>query len=329
MMPTVGVPRALLFYEFFPLWSGFFRELGCEVITSKPTTKATLDQGTALAVDETCLPLKIFYGHFLEIGEQCDFIFTPRLVSIEPKSYICPKFMGLPDLVRGLTSASLLEPIVDLRDQKTYWQRLYTVAISTGEALGVHSKVKITKAFTRGLAQQRDYRKLLLAGAQPTDLLPESVEEGKMRLRRAPYIGLIGHPYAIFDDLVNMNMFQNLRRLGYEIVTPANYPIGLVNKVARQLPKDLFWTYGRRILGTARHWYQQNLVDGIIHLVSFGCGTDSITGEIIERLTRRESKLPFLLLTVDEHTGEAGFQTRVEAFLDMIEFKKARAGGDV
>jgi predicted nucleotide-binding protein (sugar kinase/HSP70/actin superfamily) len=32
----------------------------------------------------------------------------------------------------------------------------------------------------------------------------------------------------------------------------------------------------------------------------------------------KENKIPFLYLIIDEHTGEAGFQTRLEAFVDTI-----------
>lgn len=56
-------------------------------------------------------------------------------------------------------------------------------------------------------------------------------------------------------------------------------------------------------------------IDGIIYLACFGCGPDSLVGQIIQRRVR---KTPFMLVTVDEHTGEAGLVTRLEAFCDMI-----------
>jgi predicted nucleotide-binding protein (sugar kinase/HSP70/actin superfamily) len=45
-------------------------------------------------------------------------------------------------------------------------------------------------------------------------------------------------------------------------------------------------------------------------------------GEIIER---RIVNKPFIMLTVDEHTGEAGMLTRLEAFVDMIERQRRQA----
>ena len=59
----------------------------------------------------TCLPVKIFYGHVLDLCEKVDYLFIPRIVSIEPRTFICPKFMGLPEMIR--MSISGLPEIID------------------------------------------------------------------------------------------------------------------------------------------------------------------------------------------------------------------------
>ena len=68
---------------------------------------------------------------------------------------------------------------------------------------------------------------------------------------------------------------------------------------------------------------KDNKIDGSITLNAFGCGPDSL---MIERITRKakEANKPILSLTIDEHTGEAGFITRLEAFIDML-FRKKRS----
>jgi predicted nucleotide-binding protein (sugar kinase/HSP70/actin superfamily) len=35
----IGIPQALLYYEYFPLWKGFLEGLDAEVIITGPTTK--------------------------------------------------------------------------------------------------------------------------------------------------------------------------------------------------------------------------------------------------------------------------------------------------
>ena len=85
----------------------------------------------------------------------------------------------------------------------------------------------------------------------------------------------------------------------------------------------MFWTSGRRILGAAWEYVEMS-VDGIVYVTAFGCGTDSLTAELVERTVRRRSKIPQLILNLDEHTGEAGVITRLEAFIDMLRWRQTR-----
>ena len=68
---------------------------------------------------------------------------------------------------------------------------------------------------------------------------------------------------------------------------------------------------------------KDNKIDGMITVTAFGCGPDSLMVERITRKAKRFNK-PLLNLTIDEQTGEAGFITRLEAFVDML-FRKKRA----
>lgn len=63
----------------------------------------------------------------------------------------------------------------------------------------------------------------------------------------------------------------------------------------------------------------QNQVDGIILLSAFPCGPDTMVNEV---LTRRISGVPLLNLILDEQSGFAGIETRLESFLDIIWFKR-------
>ena len=61
-------------------------------------------------------------------------------------------------------------------------------------------------------------------------------------------------------------------------------------------------------------------VDGIIYLSSFGCGLDSVFTHMVSRQAAKYG-IPFMNLTLDEQTGEAGINTRLEAFLDMMKWR--------
>src|SRR5690554_4014161 len=97
----IGIPRALMFHYYYPAWENFFQELGMEVILSPETNKKILDDGVKRAVDDLCLPFKVYYGHVLQLIDKVDYIFVPRLISLGDKNAVCPKFMGLPDMIRA------------------------------------------------------------------------------------------------------------------------------------------------------------------------------------------------------------------------------------
>lgn len=64
---VIGIPRGMSFYNNYPFWYGFFSSLGIKIVLSDPTTKQTMSEGSALVVTETCLPIKIYLGHILNL----------------------------------------------------------------------------------------------------------------------------------------------------------------------------------------------------------------------------------------------------------------------
>ena len=82
------------------------------------------------------------------------------------------------------------------------------------------------------------------------------------------------------------------------------------------------WTCEEEVVGAGGH-YLRSGSDGVIGITAFGCGPDSLMMDIVQRQARTMTT-PFMSLTLDEHTAEAGMITRLEAFLDMIKRKKRK-----
>lgn len=115
---TIGIPRGMSFYHNYPFYYGFFTDLGIKIVLSDVTTKQTMTSGSALVVTETCLPIKVYIGHVLNlIDKGIDKIFVPSIQSIAPKIYNCSKIRGLPDLVRNV-------------DKKRFYNELKQLLIS-------------------------------------------------------------------------------------------------------------------------------------------------------------------------------------------------------
>src|SRR3990172_5044643 len=107
----IGIPRALLYHTYAAPWAVLFRDLGCEVIVSPETHAGLLRDGIRRSVSDLCLPVKIFLGHVECLKDSVDFLFVPRYISVEDDAFMCPKLIGLPDMVRACFSH--LPPLLD------------------------------------------------------------------------------------------------------------------------------------------------------------------------------------------------------------------------
>ena len=61
--------------------------------------------------------------------------------------------------------------------------------------------------------------------------------------------------------------------------------------------------------------------DGIIQLLPVGCMPEIVAKSVFDGLNRTEG-LPVLSIVYDEMSGEAGYITRIEAFIDMLQRRK-------
>src|SRR5690554_5601503 len=125
----IGIPRSLLYYYYYPFWQSLFPKLGCQIVLSDTTNTDILDIGVKDTISEICVPIKVYVGHVLNLLEKgVDYIYIPRLVSIRKGVTLCPKFLGLPDLIKnslpGISDKVLTHKINsntdDISDYKNY-----------------------------------------------------------------------------------------------------------------------------------------------------------------------------------------------------------------
>ncbi|MHB8158009.1 MAG: acyl-CoA dehydratase activase-related protein, partial [Desulfocucumaceae bacterium] len=288
MAVKIGIPRSLLFYIYYPLWKTFFEGLGAEVIASGNTNKAILKEGLSLSVDEACLPVKVAFGHVGSLRDKVDFIFIPRLVSVSPGEYICPKFLGFPDMVRQCVKnlPRVIDSNINLYRSESH---LYSQLSEIGRLI-TGNPIKISMAYKRAVAEMRKYKTAVEEGLSPDTAFEGGHEKNTPVIHGgAPFRGtvaLIGHPYNVYDSYINIGLLKRLKDSGINVVTSDNVPEKDINRCAGTLEKKLFWTLGRRAVGAAYYYMDRPDICGIIHLASFACGPDSMTGEIIERKIR-------------------------------------------
>ncbi|SNX54820.1 acyl-CoA dehydratase activase-related protein [Thermoanaerobacterium sp. RBIITD] len=322
MRKTVGIPKALLYYNFYPMWKVFFEELGAEVVTSRNTCKKIIDDGVKSCVGETCLPVKTYVGHVIDLKEKgVDYIFIPRVISVERKRYLCAKFLGLPDMVKSLVPD--LPEIIDMKiDLYRSDNSMQKEVLRIGKKF-INDEVKIYNAYFKSLETQNKFESIMKKGLSSKEAI--NYLEGKnIKVQNSGdlKIALLAHSYDIMDDYICMGIIDRLRKMGAKVTTTSMMDSFKIERGAKKLQKDLFWTYGREIIGAGKYFLEEKEVDGVITVSAFGCGPDSLTDDLLERDYKRNGGIPYMSITIDEHTGEAGITTRLEAFIDLLRWRK-------
>ncbi len=321
-MIRIGIPGALFYFIYYPMWKVFFEELGAQVITSGKTTRELLDNGVREALADACVPLKLFFGHAMALKNKVDRLFIPRIVCLNKKTVYCPKFLGLPDMIRhGLPD---MPPVMDVRiDSRDQRFAVLKAFMALGESLN-KSPVSVLKAYTVAWLTQIKFYKLLLKGLQPMEAIDMVLGAKDFKPVLKPgrmTFAVVGYPYIINDRYVSVDVVNKLRRMNINVLTPDNLlPLSIKWK-RYDCGKRFFWTFSDKVLRATRYFTDRKDIDGIIHLSAFGCGPDAIVDRFV-KMDNGKRKVPFMSLTIDEHSGEAGIGTRLEAFVDMVKRKK-------
>lgn len=314
----IGIPRALLYHKYASGWETFFESLGQEILVSPPTSKKMLNMGAEVSDNEICMPVKVFYGHAMYLKDKVDALFIPRMVSVDKSSYTCPKFLGLPDMIKALDGMPpIISPAVNLKMGRLEYYK----AINEFGSLFTQSKAEIAKAYIKAILALRKTERQAHSEFPSNNIFNIGSKQSK---HRELQIGLAGHPYNIYDEFTSMHLIKRLKAKGVNLLTTDMTSHKKINKGAKILPKELFWSYEKEVVGAVSHWLQKKKVDGIIYVIAFPCGPDSIIQVLLEGIAKKLGA-PFMSLVLDEHSGEAGLVTRIEAFIDQLAERKALA----
>ena len=201
-MIRVGIPRSLAYFKYFPLWQTFFESLGAKVVFSLPTNPLIVEQGIKSVVDEACLPVKVYFGHVQYLKDKVDYIFVPRLVSVERKEFTCPKFLGIPDMLKASIPdlPNLIAPTIDLTKQDKYlWKKVWEVG-----RLFSSNPLKVSLAWQKGLSELSTYKQTWLEEEIPAQLNIYYKPTYSQSLK----VVLLGHEYIIYDQYLSMYLIE-------------------------------------------------------------------------------------------------------------------------
>lgn len=310
----IGVPRCLIMYELFPFFYEFLKQLGFKPVLSEPTTRKTIERGAELSVADTCLPVKVALGQIQDLMDRnIKRFFIPSVITmppqdeIFPRSYVCPYVQSTPYFARVIFGK-------DIQVHSPY------LHFDRGKAGIEESLVRFGKEF--GKSKREVKQAISKAFAYWADGQKEIRELGSRVLNDLKDTAFVvcSRPYNGYDLGMNLNLPKKFRDLGI-LAIPVDF-LGLEYKSIQADFSNMYWHYGQRILAAAEEIRKDERLFPV-YLSNFACGPDSfLTRFFKEKLGQK----PFLLMEIDEHSGDAGFITRGEAFLDSI--KGARKTGE-
>ncbi len=302
------------------MWKAFFETLGVEVVVSLPTNKTTLNLGVSRAVADTCLPVKILLGHVVSLADKCDFVFIPAVTSLGRRTYNCSKIIGLPNMARALIPEApvILDPEIDLEKGRYY---LYRNVYKAGHYFTSNPftlKKAVEYAWERNLAYRRKMSQDKITPIEAMDSIPgeNSTSPSALPVSAELTVAVTGHPYVLYDDYINHNLISQLTSRNVQVLVPEMVPEEMLDIATGRLVGEAHWSFENDIIG-AGEYYLEEKVDGVINLSVFGCGPDSMMVSFVGHRAK-ELGIPFLPLSIDEHSSEGALLTRLEAFLDMV-----------
>ncbi|MBM4083674.1 MAG: CoA activase, partial [Planctomycetes bacterium] len=307
----VGIPQIGTFFELFPMYKAFFTELGFEVVTSRDTNRTVIHSGTEHSTAEACFPIKVAYGHVLDVLEKrVDYLFMPSVINMPHAcsefvhSYTCPYVQSLPYLIRAAIDveahgAKVLAPIIHLEWGERDVDRAF---VKLARRLGASRQRAIEALRVAREAQRQFYAALDRRGREALEGLSDSSQA----------MVIISRPYNGCDSGLNLNLPDKLRDLGVLAIPMDFLPLRL-DEVANDYP-HMYWKYGQKILAAAK-LIAQNPRLHALYITNFGCGPDSFISKFFQKELGGK---PYLTIEIDEHSADVGAITRCEAFLDSV-----------
>jgi len=305
----VAVPDAFSVHSLWPLYSTFFATLGVEVRLESNVS----DKGVARCESSYCYPAEIAHGTMASaVASDAHYWFVPHFKAMEStqddaQACLCPLTQGAPYYLRtafGLEDRRILKPLIDFSQG---YEAGAEPMIQVGVQLGF-SRGAAAGAFERGVAAQK------ACLAEMHAIGARVIQEAEAADR--PVIVLCGRPYNALTSMANMGIPRKFSTRGYSVL-----PFDFLPVDDETIFPNMYWHYGQQDLKAAtaikRH---KNLF--ACYVTNFSCAPDSF---ILHYLRWISNTKPFLVLELDSHTADAGLDTRIEAFLDIIEgYRRAK-----
>jgi predicted CoA-substrate-specific enzyme activase len=308
----IGLNTSFLTLSLFPLYYNFFSALGCKIILPD-----SMEQDAARhLVASMCYPAEISIGLFENlIKKRIDYIFIPFVKELYvPGGINKQDFCSTCGFSRGeafvLRQAfaqheiadKILSPYLNLYKSL---EQAENVFVHTARCLGFSKKAAKTAFFIAQEAQLEFEAECKALGRKVLEEVSSSPDKTA--------VVLFGRPYNAYAPEANKGIPKKFTSRGTVIIPYDMLPYEQ-EPMAKEYAGYMHWETGQRVLKAAQIVKRDPHLFGVF-ITNFLCAPDSF---IVPYFRKIMGSKPNLTLELDAHTADAGINTRVEAFLDIV-----------
>ncbi len=311
---TIGLPAALHLFDDLPLWKYFFNELTIPLVTREGFSDS-VKLGKKLAGAEFCSPMNALHGHARYLSDKADCLFLPIYLHDRknPEKNNKERVRSFCYYTQfGASVVSVLEqdekgtkcllPLVGYR-KSSFFIKLELLKSLNENVPKKLSYLDISRAYDKAISFFQEGKKQL------KELYRENEKGGKNIDIRVVFIG---RPYTVLSPSMNKGIPDIFASIGIKTYFQDMLPyIEDLETGIDPLLDACHWKFSARILEAAE--FTAN-TEGLypVFITSFKCSPDSFAIEYFKRILDSKEK-PYLILQLDEHDSNVGYETRIEA----------------
>lgn len=350
--------------NFYIPFQSLLLELGVEPVVPPLTSQRTLALGTKVAPEFACLPFKINLGNYIEAieaGAECILMvggsgpcrlgyygevqreilhengYNIDFVVLEAPGAQLQKLWqtikryfprhSIQNLIRAWQIFWYKAKVIDSFDRRM--NQIRPLAMDPGYCNRIQDGFynQVNRAATLAAVKQ-SYREAINRLAA----IPKS------QSRRPLKIGLLGEIFMVLEPRVNFQLERLMGSLGVEVwrtiyITDwikEHFYYKYFKPGQRRRTEGLAAPYLKNFIGghgleSVAHSVESGLnhYNGIVHLAPFTCMPEIMAMQIVPQVSK-DFTIPVLPVIIDEHSAEAGIRTRLEAFIDLLNYRQQK-----
>ena len=306
----IGINNSFYIHNLFPLFYNFFNNIGCQVvIPNKPNLN-----GLNYEFSQFCYPMQLSLMLFYDLieNDDIDYYFVPAIYEMDAErdevqrldfNCACAFITGEPYILHQAfknnfnIANKMITPSLNFNNG---FEKELNSFIKIANQIGIKDKKLIINSFNDAVKKQKEIQEhLYLEGNN----IINNLDKNEIA------IVLFGRTYNSTFNLANKGVPKKIHSKGLKVI-----PLDMIDIRSYDKVNNMYWEIGHRIIrGAEIVKMNSNLF--AVYITNFSCAPDSM---LLNTFRKIMGDKPSLTLEIDSHSADAGINTRIDAFIDVV-----------